>query len=624
MSASHTSSRQTNTKYLASWPGKRLAIGLVTSVMGLGLAGSQLLAQRGGGNGNPAIGSLRTVRLPEIAALDYYVQDRNLLLVLGKALFWDMQAGSDGQTACATCHFHAGADHRVQNQLAGVGVVPNKVLTAADFPFRKFANTGNNRSAILSDARWVSGSAGVAARVFTGTVAGSPEEGSAAVSTPASFTIAGIHARQVTGRNTPSVINAVYNVRNFWDGRASQLFTGATPFGAADGGLHSLVYRDGQLFREAVRMENGSLASQSVGPVLNEVEMSWAGRDWSSLAKKLYSLRPLARQQVSTEDSVLGAYADPSGVGLQSQYGYDALVRGAFRPAFWSAPSSATGGATQMEENFSLFWGLAVQAYQATLVADRSRYDLFVEGDATAMTALEQQGMRNFQGGGSQCTQCHNGPEFSAAGYTNLARRNGVFTTPGNAGFFRIGASALEEDLGMGGKDAFGNPLFTGGPAAANGTFKTPGLRNVELTGPYFHNGSQATLDQVLDFYGRNGDFPGTANLGPGIGNIRLSQADRTAIVAFLKALTDERVRYQRAPFDHPSLCVPVGHEQSAEGQLVPDPTQPGPTAMDRWALVQAVGRQGAAVPLQTFEEMLQGIGLDGSRANTMNEACKP
>ncbi len=41
------------------------------------------------------------------------------LIVLGKALFWDVQVGSDGRTACATCHFHAGADHRVTNQIAG-------------------------------------------------------------------------------------------------------------------------------------------------------------------------------------------------------------------------------------------------------------------------------------------------------------------------------------------------------------------------------------------------------------------------------------------------------------------------------------------------------------------------
>src|SRR5690348_14010945 len=63
------------------------------------------------------IGSLKNVPVPQPAALPQYVRDGGALVVLGKALFWDMQLGSDGHTACATCHFHAGADHRMQNQL---------------------------------------------------------------------------------------------------------------------------------------------------------------------------------------------------------------------------------------------------------------------------------------------------------------------------------------------------------------------------------------------------------------------------------------------------------------------------------------------------------------------------
>src|SRR4030095_9400321 len=97
---------------------------------------------------------------------------------------------------------------------------------------------------------------------------------------------------------------------------------------------------------------------------------------------------------------------------------------------------------------------------------------------------------------------------------------------------------------------------------------KTPERRNVELTGPYFHTGGAATLEQVLEFYSRNGDVPAGGNLGPGIGNIRLSQQDRTAIVEFLKALTDDRVRFERAPFDHPSLCLPTGYVESPTGVL--------------------------------------------------------
>ena len=76
--------------------------------------------------------------------------------------------------------------------------------------------------------------------------------------------------------------------------------------------------------------------------------------------------------------------------------------------------------------------------------------------------------------------------------------------------------------------------------------FKTPQLRNVELTGPYFHNGKYATLRQVVDFYDRGGDVPNHS-----IEPLGLTEPEKNALVDFLIALTDERVRFQRAPFDH-------------------------------------------------------------------------
>ena len=172
----------------------------------------------------------------------------------------------------------------------------------------------------------------------------------------------------------------------------------------------------------------------------------------------------------------------------------------------------------------------------------------------------------------------------------------------------------------------FGAPLFPAAPnGRADGAFKSPGLRNVELTGPYFHTGGAATLEQVLEFYARRGDVPAGGNLGPGMGNIRLGAQDRAEIVEFLKALTDDRVRYERAPFDHPSPCVPVGYAEVRPGVLAPD-TAPGfgTAAADVFALVPAVGQRGNLVPLQTFAEMLVGIGRDGSRAHALQQPCVP
>jgi cytochrome c peroxidase len=259
--------------------------------------------------------------------------------------------------------------------------------------------------------------------------------------------------------------------------------------------------------------------------------------------------------------------------------------------------------------NFSLYWGLAIQAYEATLISNDSRLDQFLEGNTQALTTLEQQGMREFLGGGSQCTQCHQGAEFTGASFSNTRRPGFNPANPRDAGFFRTAVTPIEDDPGFG-----------------NGAFKSPGLRNVEFTGPYFHDGGQATLEQVMDFYARNGDFRAGGNLGPGIGQIRLNPQERTAVVAFMKALTDDRVRYQRAPFDHPSLCIPTGHEEAAEGILAADTTDGrfASSALDRWALIPAVGRNGDTAPLQTFDELLRGIGNDGSRAHNLTQACAP
>ena len=65
----------------------------------------------------PEITSLKTVPIPEPTDLDVYVKDKEKAIALGKALFWDMQLGSDGATACASCHFSAGADNRAKNQI---------------------------------------------------------------------------------------------------------------------------------------------------------------------------------------------------------------------------------------------------------------------------------------------------------------------------------------------------------------------------------------------------------------------------------------------------------------------------------------------------------------------------
>ncbi len=279
------------------------------------------------------------------------------------------------------------------------------------------------------------------------------------------------------------------------------------------------------------------------------------------------------------------------------------------------------------EYNFGLFWGLAIQAYEATLVANDSRVDQFFDGSAAALNSVEHQGLRLFQGGATDCTNCQAGAELTLASLSGLNQngRRGRGGRAADPGFFRTGVRPINDDVGLGGLDIFGIPLSRG--AAGNGAqclFKTPGLSNVEFTGAYQHNGGQATLEQLIDFYSRGGDFPGGGNLGPGIGNKNLSTADRTALVAFLKALSDDRVRYKRAPFDHPELCVPVGHQQVDSATLVIDSSNPQfrLSAADKWAGLPPVDKSGNSVPLQSFDELLQGARADGSRAHSLQDGC--
>ncbi|MCC6508009.1 MAG: hypothetical protein IT423_02805, partial [Pirellulaceae bacterium] len=103
---------------------------------------------------------LKTVKIPLPSNLDEFVQDRQAAVALGKALFWDMQTGSDGLTACATCHWHAGADARIQNTLGLPKDNPHDArlrdaiskLSEGDFPFVRIDDPNSNDDAVSPNA----------------------------------------------------------------------------------------------------------------------------------------------------------------------------------------------------------------------------------------------------------------------------------------------------------------------------------------------------------------------------------------------------------------------------------------------------------------------------------------
>lgn len=352
---------------------------------------------------------------------------------------------------------------------------------------------------------------------------------------------------------------------------------------------------------------------------------------------------------------------------------------------------------SKLDANMSLFWGLAVMAYEQTLISDQTAYD------TKSMSALAERGLDVFRDKG--CADCHLEPEFAGATYSHLygplmefegdpvpdalnEETTNEFTLgiaklqqwmyegpvagklPPNElvelmpleritllqkmgakptmhvydnGFYNIGVTNTSQDNGIGGygksgfrpsewfdrktnvfhtrEDAFGLKKVIGNlligrwktnendplelslakrehykNAMVDGAFKTPTLRNIALTGPYFHNGSYSTLRGVLEFYNRQGDFPKNGDLHPDMRppaepgeapDMAMSESDMDALIAFFNSLTDPRVKYRRAPFDHPSISIPVGLTATGD---------------EDYYTLDAVGRDGGK-PVPTWQQ---------------------
>jgi cytochrome c peroxidase len=624
--------------------------------------------------------SLKNVSVPMPDNLKDFIKNKEAAVRLGKALFWDMQVGSDGVMSCGSCHFHAGTDTRAKNQLhPGPDTMVergiNYKLTPGDFPFHKLENPDDRSSKVLSSINDIVGGHGVFLAKFNKTIPGEPVDDTTVVPDPV-FNLSGVNTRQVTGRSTPSVINAVFNFRNFWDGRAQNIFNGVNPFGLRDPNAKVLkAAKKDQLDAVRVSLNNSSLASQAVGPPLSAVEESGTGRTFPDVGQKfqgnfkakkapkdisvkLRALVPLGKQLVAPDDSVLGKLSNSSKNVLQQglNKSYEAMIKDAFKPEWWDSnllinvapngslsfvpskqPKNPTPSDvhpvtppgelaprqyTQMDYNFSLFMGLAIQMYESTLVSDDAPIDQHLGGKKPVLTAQQESGKNIFEGRG-KCSGCHDGAEFtdaSVSAVTGNRLERMIVGDGGQAvydkGFYNIGVRPTDDDLGVGGNDPFNNPLSESRLAqlrlfekllgespniqvdpneriTADGGFKVPSLRNVALTAPYFHNGGKLTLRQVVEHYNRGGDFHerNIDNLDADIENLGLSEQDKDDLVAFLEALTDDRVRYDKAPFDHPQLFVPNGHP--GDNNSV---TNNGyGNATDSLLEIEAVGKGGGA-----------------------------
>ncbi len=713
-----------------------------------GLAAPSALAHLG-----PVPPTLSGVATPPVPGLidgdDPIVVDLGKALVLGKALFWDTAVGSDG-VACATCHFHAGVDARTKHQVVPAGHASalagatfegsdgqtrgyNYELKRSDFPLNQTTSPLLD-TVMTRTSNDVVGSSGT----FSGTFIDQPPKGSAIDDCSRAidpvFHVGSVGTRRVTQRNAPTVINAVFNHRQFWDGRANNVFNGSSGWGDRDPNAGVWVKNsDGTVSKQRLNLINSALASQALAPPVNPVEMGCEGRVHADLGRKLLTRRALANQEVHWNDSVLGFYArskpDKPMNGLNTDY--YSLVRQAFNKKYWNStargqfgsPKTVNGAPapqpySQMEANFGMFFALALQLYETSLVSYESPFDLSERdetGTPISLSASQIRGLEQFEN--AHCNLCHLGPVFTAAAldtnaslveqdplafgsdtFSVAVSRNVVTRLAGNKGVgiidtgFAATSVAMDEwDPGLGNVDDFGNPLsfavqylqllagntsavvdatvadvrpcdlqtpialnqsrtnptiftqtdgiqpqsqssdhcfnslaaFVPTPAAAaaelakpetkkmlhiiDSAFKIPTLRNIELTGPYMHNGSMASLEEVVEFYTRGGNFEGASKQFGFVfpqSQLAFDEQGRTDIINFLKSLTDERVRYQRAPFDHPAIRIPYGHvgdhtALEAGNGLGSD------LAQDEFLDIAAVGADGMPTPLAPFADLL-------------------
>jgi cytochrome c peroxidase len=268
--------------------------------------------------------------------------------------------------------------------------------------------------------------------------------------------------KERTQRNSPTVLNAMFNATQFWDGRAP------------------------------------SLEEQAKLPILNPIEMG----------------------QKSPDDVVAKVAKIPE-------------YRDGFRKVFGRAPTYDDLAA-------------AIAAFERTQYAGDAPFDRFIAGDERAIGASARRGWALFNGK-ARCNSCHAfavvNPLFSDQKFHNigiaahktdfigLARRAMDIVRAGD--LKQIDELAIQTDL-----SELGRFLVT---KQANdvGAFKTPTLRNVAVTGPYMHDGSLATLWDVMDHYNKGG-VP-NPNLDGGMQRLGLTEAEIDDVVAFLETLTSPR-----------------------------------------------------------------------------------
>lgn len=182
---------------------------------------------------------------------------------------------------------------------------------------------------------------------------------------------------------------------------------------------------------------------------------------------------------------------------------------------------------------------MALAAFQRTLITNDSPFDRYAAGDFNALTAQQRRGLGLFRSGATRCFECHTAPTFA----NDTFRIIGVDSDD-------PGRQAIADDGDF-------------------GAFKVPTLRNIALTAPYMHDGSMATLEEVVDFYADGGgNAHGAENVDIFVQGFELTDQERADLVAFMIALTDDS-QLPEVPSEVPSGLPVVPRQENDAWELV-------------------------------------------------------
>ncbi len=175
--------------------------------------------------------------------------------------------------------------------------------------------------------------------------------------------------------------------------------------------------------------------------------------------------------------------------------------------------------------------------YEGQLKSVNSAYDRFLQGEKNALTLDQKVGMKLFLSDTLKCGTCHGGKHFSNAYQTN--NKDSIYF---NIGLYDVGGRNAYPETCKGLVDKTNK-------SSDAGKFKVPGLRNVAQTAPYMHDGSVASLEDVITIYARGGRMiekgpdAGDGKLNPNkhafIKGFSLSDNEKRQLISFLHALTD-------------------------------------------------------------------------------------